>query len=154
MHRLGAVPGTYSATVNYTGDAIYNARSGADLTLTLARQHRRRRLPNIPTNAAFGDTPFIATVSTNGDGTQLSVVIEYTECLHCGPANSLTVTYVASGNCTLTAEVAAGTELLAGLGIAADVHRGAGNPESTDDNEHPGESGLPRQLRCRRGHHR
>ncbi len=110
----GARPGTYSATATYGSDTNYNGSSGSDTKATVGpATPTPPTISNLPSSGTYGGS-FNATVTgTNSLGT-LSVTSNSTSV--CSVSNSLTVTYVGAGTCSLTAQVAASTDYVAASG--------------------------------------
>ncbi len=82
-------------------------------------------ISNLPSAPVFGGS-FKASVSTNGDG--VKSVRSSTPAICTVGANGLTVSFVAAGTCSLTAEVAAGTNYAAATGSAQTVTVGKATP--------------------------
>jgi hypothetical protein len=106
--------GTCLVTATKAADANYSAISSAPTTVTLAQAiPTAPTITNVPTSAIFGGG-LTATVSTNGDGTKSVTSTTPTVC----STNGLAVSYVGVGTCSLSAQVAAGSNYLAGSGAA------------------------------------
>ncbi len=118
------VSGTNGATVNYTavGSCVVDANQAGSDGYTAAPQVQQTITvgQGTPTTPAISDLPsvgylgggFTATVSTTGDGTESVTSSTPSVCT----ASGLTVTYVGTGTCTLTAQVTSGVDYLAATG--------------------------------------
>jgi hypothetical protein len=110
-------PTTDSVSASYAGDSTYASSASttpASVTITQATPSTPT-ITNLPSAGVFGDG-FSATVDTTGDGTTSVTSSTPDVCT----ADGLSVSYVGEGPCTLTAQVAAGT----------DYSGASGNPQS------------------------
>ena len=111
--------GTCSLTGQVTAGATYQAATGTAQTLTVAPSTKPAPttpiITDIPSYAQVASS-FVAIVSTNGDGAT-SVTSNSIGVCRVG-SDGHTVSYVASGTCSLTAQVAAGTTYAAASGAA------------------------------------
>ncbi len=108
--------GTCSLTAHVGPGTNYTSADGSPQTFGVAPiAPTAPSITNIPTSATFGGS-FVASVSTNGDGTK-SVTSNSTGACTVG-GDGLTVSFVGAGTCSLTAHVAAGTDYTAADGSA------------------------------------
>jgi Bacterial Ig-like domain (group 3) len=113
VSSTGAI-GSYAFEAVYNGDANYPAENAGCEAFSVGRAASTTpSITNLPFNP-LAEGGFTATVSTNGDGTR-SVVSSTTGVCTVGN-NGLTVSYVAPGSCTLTAQVAQGATHLYATG--------------------------------------
>ena len=118
--------GPYSFGATYNGDGVNDPSPLTCESFTIGKATPTTpTITNIPASAAVGGS-FPASVSTTGDGTK-SVTSNSTGVCTVG-ADGLTVTYVAVGTCSLTAQVAAGTDYTAASGTAQTFAVGRGTP--------------------------
>ena len=106
-------PTTDSVSADYAGDSNYASSASttpASVTITQATP-TTPTISNLPASGVFG-SGFTATVSTNGDGATSVTSSTPDVCT----ANGLSVSYVGVGPCTLTAQVASGTDYSAASG--------------------------------------
>ncbi len=114
-----ASAGTYSAIASYGGNTAYGGGSGSDTTATVGKATPTTpTIGNLPTGGAFFGGGFAAAVKgTNTDDDGVEYVTSNSTGV-CTVSGNLTVDYVGVGTCSLTAQVAAGTNYLAGAGGA------------------------------------
>ena len=136
--------GTNGLSVTYAGAGVHahgtcgngNQLPRSERHCSVSRWPRppppRRPSPACLPSGIFGGG-FTATVSTNGDGTKSVVSNTPTVC----STNGLIVSYVGVGTCSLTAQVAAGTNYLAPTGCRPDLHDRAGHADHADHHQHP-----------------
>ena len=106
--------GTCLVTATKAADVNYNATSSAQATVTLAKAiPTAPTITNRPSSGTYGGG-FTAAVDTNGDGTKSVSSTTPSVC----STNGLIVSYVGVGTCSLSAQVAAGSNYLAGSGAA------------------------------------
>ncbi len=106
--------GTCTLTPSVAAGTDYGAATGSAQSFAVGQATPTVTITNIPPDAVYlGD--FVASVSTNGDGTTTSVTPLTTATCTVGP-DGLTVSFVGAGTCTLEAEVSAGTDYGAGTG--------------------------------------
>ena len=102
-----SAPTTDSVSASYAGDANYASSASttpADVTITQATP-TTPTISNLPSGGVFG-SGFTATVNTNGDGATSVTSSTPSVCA----SDGLSVSFVGVGPCTLTAQVAAGTD--------------------------------------------
>ncbi len=102
-----SAPTTDSVSASYAGDANYASSASttpADVTITQATP-TTPTISNLPSGGVFG-SGFTATVNTNGDGATSVTSSTPSVCT----SDGLSVSFVGVGPCTLTAQVAAGTD--------------------------------------------
>ena len=146
-------PAAYSYRTTYTGDANYSPLTpGTCEPFTVfVGDASAPSVANLPTGAVFGGS-FTATVATNGDGVKFVVSNSPAACTV--GANGVTVSFVRSGSCSITADVAGGTNWGGEHREPSDVHhrtRGTFEPSGLEHSR--GRDGV-RQLHRRRGHER
>ncbi|HXQ59738.1 MAG TPA: hypothetical protein VN799_06555, partial [Acidimicrobiales bacterium] len=118
--------GTCLVTATKAADANYNATFSAQTTVTLAQATPTApMITNLPASGTYSGG-FTATVSTTGDGTTSVTSNTPAVCT----ASGLTVSYVGVGTCSLTAQVAAGTDYLARSGSAQSFTVGRAVPST------------------------
>ena len=106
--------GTCSLTAHVAAGTNFAAANGTAQTFTIGQgTPTTPTISNLPASGAVGGG-FTATVSTTGDGTKSVTSNATSICTVSGFA----VTYVGVGTCSLTAHVAAGTNLAAANGTA------------------------------------
>jgi hypothetical protein len=106
--------GTCTLTAHVAASGDYVASNGSPQSFSVGRASASApSITNLPFNPV-AEGGFTATVSTDGDGTR-SIVSSTTGVCTVG-SDGLTVTYVAAGSCTLTAQVGTGTTHLGATG--------------------------------------
>ena len=106
-------PTTDSVSASYAGDANYASSvstTPADVTINQATP-TTPTISNLPSGGVYG-SGFTATVDTDGDGTTSVTSSTQDVCT----ASGLAVSYVGVGPCTLTAQVASGTDYTGATG--------------------------------------
>ena len=107
---VGVGPCTLTAQV--AAGTNYGAASGSAQTFSVGQATPSTpTITNLPASGTYG-SGFTANVSTNGDGTTSVTSSTPSVCT----ASGLSVSYVGAGPCTLTAQVAAGTDYAAASG--------------------------------------
>ncbi len=108
--------GTCALTAKVTAGTAYQAATGSTQGMTVVKATPTTpTVTNIPSFAQVGHG-FVATVSTNGDG--VTSVVPNSPAVCKVAADGHTVSFVASGICSLTAQVAAGQTYGAATGLA------------------------------------
>jgi len=106
--------GTCVVDTNQTGDTDYLAATQISQSFAVVQATPSTPfIANLPGPAYYGGS-FAATVSTTGDGVRSVTSATPSVCT----ASGLAVSYVGAGTCTLTADVAAGTNYAAAVGSA------------------------------------
>ena len=106
--------GTCTLTAHVSAGTNYGSADGTAQSFTVGQgTPTTPTITNIPASPTFG-SQFVASVSTNGDGA-LSVTSSTPSVCTVGHGG-LTVTFAGVGFCTLTAQVSAGVDYLAGIG--------------------------------------
>ena len=114
--------GTCMVTATRAADSNYNSVSSSETTVTFNRATSTApTITDLPANGATG-WGFMATISTTGDGTTSVTSSTPGVCT----ANGLTVSYVGTGLCILTAQVAQGTDYTVAGGVAQSFTVGGG----------------------------
>ena len=138
-------PTTDSVSAAYAGDSNYASSASttpANVTINQATPSTPS-ISNLPSSGIFGDG-FTAAVSTNGDGATSVTSSTQDVCT----ASGLSVSYVGVGPCTLTAQVAAGTDY---TGATGDPQSILGDPGP--DVDRPGLVDEPERHRSARDAH-
>jgi hypothetical protein len=120
--------GNCSLTAHVAEGTDYTSADGSAQSFTVSPATASTpTMTNLPNGASFGGS-FVASISTNGDGTKSVTSNSTGVCVVA--SNGLTVSYVGVGTCSLTAHVAAGTEYAAADGSAQTFSVGRATPSS------------------------
>jgi hypothetical protein len=107
--------GGCTLTASVSAGTDYSAATGNAQSFTVGQATPTVTITNIPTSGSVYGGSFVASVSTNGDGTTTYVTSDTTSVCTVG-SDGYTVSYVGVGTCTLNAQVTAGTHYGAGTG--------------------------------------
>jgi hypothetical protein len=111
--------GTCTLTAHVAAGTDFGAADGTEQSFTIGQATPTApSISNLPASPAVGDS-FVANVSTTGDG--LKSVTSSTSAACTVGGDGLTVSFVGTGTCSLTAHVAAGTNFTAADGSAQSV---------------------------------
>jgi hypothetical protein len=118
--------GTCTLTPQVADGIDYGPATGTEQSFAIGQATPSSpTITDLPAAAGVGDS-FVAAVATNGDGTT-SVISSSTAVCTVGP-DGLTVSFIAVGNCMLTAQVADGTDYTAATGTMQSVTVSPGMP--------------------------
>ena len=132
---LDASSTPYVVTATYTSDdpSSFTGSTSGPENLTVGKATPTTpTISNIPPNPAYGEN-FTASVSTNGDGTKSVASSTTSVCT----ATGLSVSFVGTGTCTLTASVTAGTDYSGATGSPQSFTVGQAAPTVTITNIPP-----------------